>query len=165
MFRIVGHWTTAPVTVIQSCTLCWYCVLELCTVTESTDSQTYIHGRQTVCDWIWLLHLGEPYVRRKFDPNAPGLMGLQWDKAELFEVSSMCVMSLEECCFSVYSLAGSLANCHRDNELRWRFHYGKRKYMPVCLMISLWLFLCLPGYTYCSDSYRWRTLCFRSSTM
>ena len=27
-----------------------------------------------------------PYTRKGFDPEAPGLKGLEWDSAELFEV-------------------------------------------------------------------------------
>ncbi len=29
---------------------------------------------------------GTPYVRRSFNPNAPGLEGLEWDSAELLKV-------------------------------------------------------------------------------
>ena len=32
-------------------------------------------------------YTGAEYVRTSFDPNAPGLQGLEWDSAELFRVS------------------------------------------------------------------------------
>lgn len=46
------------------------------------------HAHGVINDNVWILfpYPGKAYIRRNYDPSAPGLEGLQWDKAELFEV-------------------------------------------------------------------------------
>ncbi len=56
----------------------------------------------------------EPYVRRNFDCDAPGLMGLQWDKAELFTVHPIHCSTL---CDLLLLIGDPTAYSNGDHEL------------------------------------------------